>query len=142
MEGEMLGQIPLRIWDLVNELGDGIRFKLDALSYCQRCYLPAAKHGGANGFHPGGPEGKCYVFAMAVPKALVCASAIWSKRVSVGSRETVAGDPLWFKDLLVNTTTLPEPSKTNFAKIMMTRCETGDLWLVRVFCRMIEEALR
>lgn len=142
MEGEMLGQGPLRIWDLVNELGDGIRFKLEAVSHCQRCYLPAVKYGETNGFHPSGPEGKCYVFAMAVPKALVCASSIWSKRVSVGSRETVAGDPLWFKDLLVNTRTLPEPSKTNFAKIMMTKCETGDLWLVRVFCRMLEEALR
>lgn len=142
IEREILGQSPLRIWDLVNELGDGLRFKLDALAHCQQCYLPAAKHGETNGFHPAGPEGKCYVFAMAVPKALVCASAMWAKRVMVGSRATQPEDPVWFKDLLVNTRTLPEPSKTNFARILMTRCDTGDLWLTRVFCRMLEEALQ
>jgi hypothetical protein len=63
-------------------------------------------------------------------------------RVMVGSRATQPEDPVWFKDILVNTRTLPEPSKTNFARILMTRCDTGDLWLTRVFCRMLEEALQ
>ncbi|KAJ9102897.1 hypothetical protein QFC20_004863 [Naganishia adeliensis] len=127
------------VFDAVNQLGDAVKFKLQRLEHCGFCYLPAGEQ--ANGFHPGGKHGKCLVFKMMVPKALVYGSKSWVRRVSASGRIMDSEDPAWLRDVMGAWRMLPEPSVVNFGTMLLSKCETGETWLMRVFYNMLRQAL-
>jgi hypothetical protein len=127
------------IFDAVNALGDAVKFQLSRLGHCSFCYLPKSE--GCNDFHPAERDGGCLVFKMMLPKALVFGSRCWEERVAGTGRRTERTDPAWLQDVLLHWKMLPEPSKVGFAKMLLSKCETGELWLVRVFYHMLKEAM-
>lgn len=127
--------------NVMNTLGDLIKFKLPPIKHCYLCYLPAPADDGANEFHPAGKRGKCFIFASAVPKALTFGSAIWAQEIRIGQREAPEHAPRWLNDVLKHSSMMPEPSRENFARLLLTRCDSGEIWLVRVFFHMMAQAL-
>lgn len=130
------------IFEVINMLGNLVKFKLSANNHCQYCYLPAPEGDLDNDFHPRGKSGKCLVFASAAPKALVMASHLWEARCRVGNRICNQSEPLWLQDVLAHCRTMPEPSKENFARMLLSPTDTGELWLVRIFCHMLKQAMK
>jgi hypothetical protein len=138
-EAAVLGNGKGTVFDAVNQLGDAVKFKLQKIEHCGFCYLPAGEI--PNGFHPEGKHGKCLVFKMMVPKALVYGSRCWVQGLSRGGRVTQASDPAWLRDVLQHWRMLPEPSVTNFGIMLLSKCETGEPWLMRVFYEILKQAL-
>lgn len=128
------------ILEMLNVLGNLVKFKLSAHKHCQQCYLPLPVDDIENGFHPRGKMGKCLVFAAAAPKALVFGSHLWVSKVRVGVRTCGHGDPLWFRDVMANCKMMPEPTKESFARIVLSQTDTGELWLLRIFYYMMQQA--
>jgi hypothetical protein len=62
--------------------------------------------------------------------------------VKDGNRLARENDPLWMKDVLLHSNMLPEPSRVNFARLLLSRCETGEIWLMRILYNMLNQALR
>lgn len=131
----------ISIFDAINKLGNFVKFKLSASNHCQQCYLPAPTNEIDNGFHPNGKAGKCLVFASAAPKALICGMNLWVSRIRVGRRVTERGDPAWLRDVVENAPIMLEPSEEAFARFLLTKTDTGELWLVRIFYNMLHEGL-
>jgi hypothetical protein len=130
------------IFEVINMLGNMVKFKLSANNHCQYCYLPSPEGDLDNGFHPNGKAKKCLVFASAAPKALVFASHLWESTCRVGRRTCTEGDPLWLQDVLAHCRAMPEPSKENFARMILSLTNTGELWLVRIFYYMLKQAMK
>jgi hypothetical protein len=129
------------IFEVINGLGNLVKFKLSASNHCQYCYLPSPEGDLDNGFHPNGKSKKCLVFASAAPKALVFASHVWESTCRVGRRACGTDDPLWLRDAMACCKLMPEPSKENFARVLLSSTDTGELWLLRIFYNMLKQAI-
>jgi hypothetical protein len=93
-----------------------------------------------NGFHPRGKMGKCLVSAVAAPKALAFGSHLWVPKIRVRVRTCGHGDPLWFRIVISSCKIMPEPSNERFARIVLLHADTGEIWLLRIFYYMMQQA--
>jgi hypothetical protein len=98
---------PRDITAAVNQFGHVFRERLMAISHCPKCYLPNDATGTA--FHPIALNKRCITFPMAIAKALIVASVIWT---SVGTSNQVTTDikARWFVQM--EKTAGPLPGRT------------------------------
>lgn len=133
--------------DLVNQLGDLLKFDLTAAGYCPRCYLPSARDSKTNEFHPmatqrDGSEGvSCLIFSAVASKALVGGARIWMEGMRKRANNQAAQDPEWLKDLMHAGRRVPEVSIESWARLLKSECGEGDYWFLRIFYGMVKQAV-
>jgi hypothetical protein len=133
--------------ELMNRLGNLIKYDMRGMGYCPKCYLPTPSGERTNVFHPHGlgrdalgNEPQCMVFASVASKALTFGNQIWCQKVKSGKGRNDL-DPEWLSDLMENARGSPEVSVEGFVRILKSSCATGEPWFLRVFYHMVKQAV-